>query len=95
MNDINVISQEIEVSWDDRKLAVITWIPFGENPNERPRVSVFEYFWANDQDVIAIQHLSHTWDDTREKCPVTPEEFKEARWYAVEKAIDDMREESW
>jgi hypothetical protein len=94
MDRIKVISQEIEVGYSGQKLVVVTWIPFSEDPNEFPRVTVFDYFWADRGDIVVLHLLSHTRKDTREKVrDVHPDDFKEVRVCAASMVIDE--EESW
>jgi len=93
MNYINVIKRELEVAWDDRKLVVVTWVPFGEDPNERPRATVYEYIKSERaRDVLVVTPLSNTWADTREQSNDSATILTEVRDYAIEKIVDD---EDW
>lgn len=96
MEHVNIMKYDLEVALDKRTLVSITWIPYGD-PNDRPRVSIFEYYRADRVDAVVILPLSHTWIDTREPASDPPEWMREVREYAIEKAFAEIEEgeEDW
>jgi hypothetical protein len=96
MNNINVTKAEIEVAWDGRKLCTVIWVPYGEDPNVRPRVSVFEYLIPDNMDTLVVQPMSLTWLDTREvaQCPGVEAQL-EVRDYAIRRIRDEIQEDDW
>ena len=97
MDHVNIIKHDLEVAWDKRTLISITWIPYGD-PNERPRVSIFEYYRGHRRlEAIVIVPLSHTWADTREPVSDPSEWRREVREYAIDKAYVELEvdEEDW
>ena len=97
LEDVKIIQYDLEVAWNQQTIITVTWIPYGD-PNERPRVCVFEYHRGERRpEAVVIALLSHTWVDTREQVVGTPPEYlHEIREFAVDKSFEELNDgEDW